>query len=186
MPVKEVFTPAEKFMSHSGVDIYHIYKNDDVDMGARDFWYATHDDGGDNDDHDPTGTGVFDVRELGNRVHPSMEARPYEERIAAVKAAIVAAIDAGEITAHPEPVTMIPERDAMPDLAGSYSAHRESSGVIVVSDGGDKIFTLPPGYPTAWIATAVSVFTYGQSDGKVSGRVELQHKFAKLMNLAVR
>jgi len=61
MPYSNV--PAELFMSHNGVNIYHIYNDDFVENGPRDCWYCTNDYGSDNDPHGPE-YGVFDIRNL--------------------------------------------------------------------------------------------------------------------------
>lgn len=62
MPIKTEYVPAELYMEHNGVCIFHVYKDNDFDQGARDFWFATHEDGSDDNGHGEDG--VFDVREL--------------------------------------------------------------------------------------------------------------------------
>ncbi|MCO5067052.1 MAG: hypothetical protein M9924_22055 [Rhizobiaceae bacterium] len=60
MPYVTESRPAELFMEHKGVEIYHVYRNDDLHEGPRTYWFAVHDDGQDDNAH---GTdGVFDVR----------------------------------------------------------------------------------------------------------------------------
>lgn len=61
MPYQSVFVPAEVFTEHNGVTIYHVYKNDDVEQGARTYSYAITEDGSDSD---PDWGGTFDVRDL--------------------------------------------------------------------------------------------------------------------------
>lgn len=52
-----VWEDNELFLSHEGVDVYHIYKNDfDV---CREYWYGLYPHSSDDDME-----GVFDVREL--------------------------------------------------------------------------------------------------------------------------
>jgi hypothetical protein len=66
MPYVFEFRPAKLFMEHKGVEIYHVYKDDDIDQGPRIHWFAVHDDGPDDNAH---GTdGVFDVRCLPHPV----------------------------------------------------------------------------------------------------------------------
>lgn len=61
MPYTSAFVPAEVFMEHNGVTIYHVYKNDDMNQGARWYLYATTDHGWDaENDQD----GEFDVHDL--------------------------------------------------------------------------------------------------------------------------
>ena len=52
------WTPPEEFLTHKDVTIYHVYKDDDMDQGARDFWYTTCESGGEGSEYE------FDVREL--------------------------------------------------------------------------------------------------------------------------
>lgn len=62
MPYVTEHRPAELFMEHAGIEIYHVYKNNEFDQGVRTYWFAVHDDGDDDAAH---GTdGVFDVRHL--------------------------------------------------------------------------------------------------------------------------
>lgn len=60
MPYVTEHQPAELFMEHAAVKIYHVYKNNELDQGARTHWFAIHDDGDDDARH--TEDGVFDVR----------------------------------------------------------------------------------------------------------------------------
>lgn len=60
MPYVTEHQPAELFMEHAGVEIYHVYKNNEIDQGARTYRFATHDDGDDDNSHGRDG--VFDVR----------------------------------------------------------------------------------------------------------------------------
>ncbi len=60
MPYVFEFRPAKLFMEHKGVEIYHVYKDDDIDQGPRIHWFAVHDDGQDDNAHGTDGD--FDVR----------------------------------------------------------------------------------------------------------------------------
>jgi len=63
MPFSSEWVPPEEYMSHAGVTVYHVYKDDDVEQGARTYWYTVNPEGGDNDDEEE---GVFDIREFDN------------------------------------------------------------------------------------------------------------------------
>jgi hypothetical protein len=56
MPYNIVYCPAEVFMVHNGVTVYHVYKNDDPDQGTRMYWFDTNEDSQDE--------GGFDTRDL--------------------------------------------------------------------------------------------------------------------------
>lgn len=60
MPYVTEHQPATLFMEHAGVEIFHVYKNNDFDQGTRTYWFAVHDDGDDDAAHGSDG--VFDVR----------------------------------------------------------------------------------------------------------------------------
>jgi len=50
--------PPEIFVEHKGVIIFHVYKDDEMQNGQREYWYTTSESGGE-------GSGFeFDVREL--------------------------------------------------------------------------------------------------------------------------
>lgn len=49
----------EVFIEHNGMTVYHVYKDDEISQGRREFWYTTDLCGG--DCNDPF---AFDVREL--------------------------------------------------------------------------------------------------------------------------
>ena len=48
-------TEAQRFLTHNGVEVFHIYSNDYVDEGPRTYWYALHPYGSDEDDHGENG-----------------------------------------------------------------------------------------------------------------------------------
>jgi hypothetical protein len=110
MPFKTTRVDPELFLTHAGVDVFHTYKDDDIDQGRKRFWFTTRE----FDDK-----GHFDVRELDS-AHMLDQHPPYinasrtpEENLelqarwdrwhdvdepAAIHAIIVASIDAGLIT----------------------------------------------------------------------------------------
>ena len=111
MPYETCWTDPEVFLTRAGVKVYYTYKDDDINQGRRWHHFTTHE----FDDE-----GAFDVRELdSNRLldqHPpyinasrtpeeNLELqrrwdRWYEEGMPnAIRAIIIAAIDAGLITA---------------------------------------------------------------------------------------
>lgn len=56
MPYTTTWVPPELFMTHNGVNVFHTYKDDDIDQGARMYWYTLN-----TQDND---TQHFDVRNL--------------------------------------------------------------------------------------------------------------------------
>lgn len=68
MPYITEHQSAELYMEHAGVEIYHVYKNNEIDQGARTYWFAVHDDGDDDTAHGSNG--VFDVRCLPEPLPP--------------------------------------------------------------------------------------------------------------------
>lgn len=86
-------TEAQRFLTHNGVEVFHIYSNDYVDEGPRTYWYALHPYGSDEDDHGENG--VFDVREL-----PTWPSDATADDREAIRTAICEAIDRGLLTAE--------------------------------------------------------------------------------------
>jgi len=84
MPVSCEAVPAELFMEHAGIKIYHTYKDDDVNQGARICWFTTEEYGF----PDQGGDYSFDVRYL-----PDYAAYPGD-----IQTVIRMAIDKGIIT----------------------------------------------------------------------------------------
>ena len=80
------YSDPEVFLEHNGVTVWHVYKDDDMDQGARDCWYTTEIDGGDSFFHGQNGT--FDYRELTTE---------YPDTDNDARAAIIAAIESGEL-----------------------------------------------------------------------------------------
>lgn len=88
----------EKFFSHKGIIIYHIYKNDDPEEGTRTYAYATSPYGRDIPwNNDPANDTCFDVRELPFYKEPERY-MPDSEALPLIKEAIKRGIDKGYIT----------------------------------------------------------------------------------------
>ena len=84
MPYQQIYVPPELLLTHNGVNIFHTYKNDNVEEGQSTYWYTAFplDDG--------EAEGAFDVRGLGD----DRAARGIiEEHIEIIKAAL----DRGDI-----------------------------------------------------------------------------------------
>lgn len=74
------------FLSHKGVNVYHLYKNDFESSGTRDYWFGLHPYSSDDDTED-----VFDVRDL-----PGWSKRSHEkDHDKVVVAVIMEAIEQG-------------------------------------------------------------------------------------------
>jgi len=58
MPYMSTIVESELVTTHAGIDVYYIYKNDDVDNGASVLWYTTDIYGVKN------GNATFDIREV--------------------------------------------------------------------------------------------------------------------------
>lgn len=58
MPYITEWVDPEIAVEHNGVTIWRTYKNDDVEQGARSFWYTCEENGSED------GELVFDVRDL--------------------------------------------------------------------------------------------------------------------------
>lgn len=78
----------ELFLEHKGVEVYHIYKDDDAGNGPRTYWYGTSMAASD------CGSDNFDVREL-----PMWKALSGKlgDEMEAIRATIIAAIDSGDL-----------------------------------------------------------------------------------------
>ena len=42
MPFQTVWTDPELFLEQDGVQVFHTYKNDDLDQGQQRYWYTLH------------------------------------------------------------------------------------------------------------------------------------------------
>jgi len=56
MPFTQQNIPAELFLSYKGVEIYHNYKDDDMDNGPMTYWYVF--------DENHNSIHAFDIREI--------------------------------------------------------------------------------------------------------------------------
>jgi hypothetical protein len=136
MPWSEEQVPAELFLSHNGVHIYCTYDQNEMSDGASENYFANY-------PYADQSTESFDVRELSTWVEPDHPGyrgfenpenqtpeneaawkRYHEDKVyeKAVKAAIIAAIDKGEIKAHPDYPDAETEDDDKepPDLQSLY------------------------------------------------------------------
>lgn len=67
MPYIESFTRPEQFMKYKGVEIFHVYKDDDVNQGEKTWEFTL----------DPTEDGhSFDVRDFDVPSHAGLDAHP--------------------------------------------------------------------------------------------------------------
>jgi hypothetical protein len=88
MPYKTTTVRATKFMAYKKVNIYHTYRNDDIEDVIRQYWFVT----------DPYGTedDAFDVRD-----YPFWEKITRDDQVdeeSHIKEIIRTAIDLGYIT----------------------------------------------------------------------------------------
>ena len=63
MPYKTEFIMPEVFLEHSGIIVYRIYRNDNIDEGTRECWFTLDPNCG-SDESGHGNDGVFDVRRL--------------------------------------------------------------------------------------------------------------------------
>ena len=56
MPYKTIWVEPEVFLEHSGVTVYHTYKDDDIEQGASWYWFRL--------DQEENDEGEFDIRDL--------------------------------------------------------------------------------------------------------------------------
>jgi hypothetical protein len=111
MPYSSQSVPAEKFMSYKGIDIYHVYKDDDIEQGVRDFLFDTDEDSSEDNDttiyvpelstwkapkHPPYCQGKHDNPKNHKAWEVFHGTGGAQEK--AIKEAIKKAIDKGEIT----------------------------------------------------------------------------------------
>ncbi|MGD0445924.1 MAG: hypothetical protein ABSA39_18475 [Edaphobacter sp.] len=83
------YYPAEIYMEHNGVIIYHVYKADDPDQGIREYWFDTQE--ASRDDYG------FDVRELAEelvKLNPilAIDASGDDEKKSIIRASIEAGL----------------------------------------------------------------------------------------------
>jgi hypothetical protein len=115
MPTQTAWIDPELFLEHRGVRVFHTYKDDDYDQGVKRYWFTLNSLCGELDQlclEQPC-RHVFDVRELPTWQAP--ESPPYcihendtpenhaaweqywEKECAAIRSAIAAAIERGEL-----------------------------------------------------------------------------------------
>ena len=82
--------PAEEFMRHNGVIIYHAYKDDEVQRGPLTYWFVTDDFQGQDD--------AFDVRDLPAWKETINQHYGLAD-IDTIKAVLTASIEMGVLTA---------------------------------------------------------------------------------------
>ena len=56
MPYQEIYVPADLYLEHKGVEVFHTYKDDDYDQGPCFNWFCL--------DEEDSQIGFFDVRDL--------------------------------------------------------------------------------------------------------------------------
>ena len=93
MPYKSVWVNPEKLLTRKGITVYHSYKYDEVDHGRRTYEFVLEVLDGEED-------GSFDVRDLSTaKYNPAVA----NGKLSAIKKAIRAAIDKGELPPKTEP-----------------------------------------------------------------------------------
>jgi len=101
--------PAETFLTHKGVTVYHVYKNDDIARGPRMYGYGWREDCYDERDS-------FDIRNLPNPEQHDIETAE------GCKALLREAIDAGILT--DEGVTLVDEEEPIVTISVPRDAWR--------------------------------------------------------------
>ena len=116
MPTQTVWIDPEVFLEHQGVRVFHTYKEDDYDQGAKRYWFTLNLQCGVLDQlcEDQPCRHIFDVHGLSTWREP--EKPPYctgandtpenrkaweqywEQEAATIRGAITAAIERGELT----------------------------------------------------------------------------------------
>ena len=89
MPYQQTEVAADMFMRHNEVGIYHTYKNDDIESGARSYWFVTDPYQGEEE--------AFDVRDLigGDTINQHYGLADLDT----MKAVLTASIEMGVLTA---------------------------------------------------------------------------------------
>lgn len=87
MPYKKVYVPAGKVLTHQGVSIYYVYKDNKLSEGVRSFWFDTLEDSNDEQ--------AFDVREIATKL--SIAISQVEEKEEKIKEVLIRGIEAGLI-----------------------------------------------------------------------------------------
>jgi hypothetical protein len=116
MPTQTVWIDPELFLEHQSVKVFHTYKDDDVNQGQRCYWLTVNPQCGVTAGvcEDQPCQHVFDVRELSTwqatvqsphctdenntpQNHAAWE-RYWTQEAQVIKAAVIAAIDRGELS----------------------------------------------------------------------------------------
>ena len=118
MPYQTTWVEPERFLEHRGVVVFHTYKNDDLDEGTRRFEFTVNTEcsGCDARCDEAQCRHVFDVQDLstwqepahppyctGEHDTPENHAawdRHWQVEEEAIRAAIIAAIEQGELTSQ--------------------------------------------------------------------------------------
>lgn len=100
MPRSSEWIPNEVYLRFDGVTVHFVYRDDDLEQGARSYWYSLSPEGSDIGDEDE---GTFDVRDLptwGEAVEDTAGAAVggSTEEDAAIRTAITLAIQQGILT----------------------------------------------------------------------------------------
>lgn len=125
MPIQTIWVEPELFLEHGGVQVFHTYKDDDMDQGTNHYYFTLNSGCGVEEracDDEPCQHG-FDVRQLptwhlpepppfcvgenDTLANQAAWQRYWEQERTAIKAAVVAAIDGGKL----------PLKATMPDQA---------------------------------------------------------------------
>jgi len=72
MPYSSESVPAALYFEYRGVQIFHTYKDDDIEQGPREYWFVTDEYG--NED------AAFDVRDLASQLETQF-ALGFQERL---------------------------------------------------------------------------------------------------------
>ncbi len=65
MPTRTEYVPAEVYLKHNDVTVYHVYKDNDVENGIREYWFDTAEDSDDDNG--------FDVRDIATQLNVKSE-----------------------------------------------------------------------------------------------------------------
>lgn len=116
MPMQTAWIDPELLLEHQGVRVFRTYKDDDYDQGTKRYWFTLNPQCGVLDSlcEDELCRHVFDVRELSTWQAPAQPPyctgpndtpenrtvwdRYWELEAAAIRAAITAAVERGELT----------------------------------------------------------------------------------------
>ncbi len=135
MPTQTAWIDPERFLEHQSVRVFHTYKNDDYDQGVKRYWFTLNSLCGELDQlcQEQPCRHVFDVRALSTWQPP--EHPPYcidgndtaenhaaweqywEQECAAIRTAVAAAIERGELTPRGRLERAGRQQQSLPDKA---------------------------------------------------------------------